>query len=128
VSALGLQFPAKILIATTPINLRLSFDRLASIVRHELGADPKQPVLVMFHNRRRTHAKLLWHDVHGYCLFYKRLEGRTFRIPAAIPAGGPSVEIGARELELILRGLSQKLLRAGRAIAKEYRASLVPKA
>lgn len=56
---MSLQVPSTIWVATAPINLRLSFDRLAGIVRAELGGDPKQPLLVMFHNRRRTHAKLL---------------------------------------------------------------------
>jgi len=60
----------------------------------------------MFHNRRRTHAKLLWHDGRGYCD-----RGRTFRIPLAIPAGARSVVVDAREPHLILGGLNHKLLR-----------------
>jgi transposase len=118
-----LELPSTILVATTPINLRLSFDRLAGIVRAELGRDPKQPLLVMFHNRRRTHAKLLWHDGRGYCLFYKRLERRTFRIPLAIPPDAGSVVVGARELELILDGLDHKLLRAALATGRAIRAA-----
>lgn len=99
---MSLQVPSTIWVATAPINLRLSFDRLAGIVRAELGGDPKQPLLVMFHNRRRTHAKLLWQDGRGYCLFYKHLDrGRTFRIPLAIPPDAKSVVVDARELHLI---------------------------
>ena len=37
-----LELPPTIWVATAPINLRLSFDRLAGIVRSELGGDPKQ--------------------------------------------------------------------------------------
>jgi transposase len=118
----GLQLPARILVATSPINLRLSFDRLAGIVRNELGEDPKGPLLVMFHNRQRTHAKLLWRDESAYCLFYKRLEQRTFRIPLAIPPDARAVAVDASELHLILRGTSHKLLRAVFKYAKESRA------
>jgi hypothetical protein len=90
----------------------------------ELGGDPKRPLLVMFHNRRRTHAKLLWHDGHAYCLFYKRLDrGRTFRIPLAIPPDAKSVVVDARELHLILGGLNHKLLRKADAIVAAIRAA-----
>jgi hypothetical protein len=41
-------------VATAPVDMRLSFDRLAGIVRDQLGAEPREPVLVVFHNRRRT--------------------------------------------------------------------------
>jgi transposase len=121
---MSLQLPSTLWVATAPINLRLSFDRLAAIVRAELGGDPQHPLLVMFHNRRRTHAKLLWHDGRGYCLFYKRLDrGRTFRIPLAIPAGARSVVVSARELQLILDGINHKLLRKARALGAALRAA-----
>jgi transposase len=121
---MSLQLPSTIWVATAPINLRLSFDRLAGIVRAELGGDPKQPLLVMFHNARRTHAKLLWHDGHSYCLFYKRLDpGRTFRIPLAIPADARSVVVSTRELQLILDGINHKLLRKARATVEAIRAA-----
>jgi transposase len=121
---MSLQLPSTIWVATAPINLRLSFDRLAGIVRAELGGDPKRPLLVMFHNRRRTHAKLLWHDGHAYCLFYKRLDrGRTFRIPLAIPPDAKSVVVDARELHLILEGLNHKLLRKADAVVAAIRAA-----
>jgi transposase len=120
---MSLKLPSTLWVATAPINLRLSFDRLAAIVRAELGGDPQGPLLVMFHNRRRTHAKLLWHDGRGYCLFYKRLDrGRTFRIPLPIPPDARSVVVGARELELILDGINHKLLRAALARGRAIRA------
>jgi hypothetical protein len=121
---MSLPLPSTIWVATAPINLRLSSDRLAGIVREELGGDPKQPLLVMFHNRRRTHAKLLWHNGRGYCLFYQRLDrGRTFRIPLAIPPDAKSVVVSARELQLILEGINYKLLRKADAVVAALRAA-----
>ncbi len=67
-----IRWPTTILVTTAPVNLHMSFDRLAAIVREQLGADPKADTVVVFHNRRRTHVKLLWHDGSGYVLLYKK--------------------------------------------------------
>jgi transposase len=61
-----IRMPATILVATAPVDMRMSFDRLAGIVRERLGAEPRRDTLVVFHNRvGRTHVKLLWHDGSG---------------------------------------------------------------
>ena len=86
-----MRLPAMVYVATEPVNLHFSFDRLAGIVREQLGGDPRSEALFVFHNRRRTHAKILWHDGRGYWLLYKRLDRGTYRIPLAIPPGAPSV-------------------------------------
>lgn len=109
-----IRWPGTILVATAPVNLHLSFDRLAGIVREHLGADPRSDTLIVFHNRARTHVKLLWHDGSGYCLFYKRLDRGTYRIPLAIPPGARQVSVSARELALVLEGIDEATLRAAR--------------
>ena len=109
-----IRWPGTILVATAPVNLHLSFDRLAGIVREQLGADPRSDTLIVFHNRARTHVKLLWHDGRGYCLFYKRLDRGTYRIPLAIPPGARQVTVSARELALVLEGIEVATLRAAR--------------
>lgn len=109
-----IRWPGTILVATAPVNLHLSFDRLAGIVREQLGADPRSDTLIVFHNRARTHVKLLWHDGRGYCLFYKRLDRGTYRIPLAIPPGARQVSVSARELALVLEGIDEATLRAAR--------------
>jgi transposase len=43
-----------IYVATEPVDMRLSFDRLAGLVREKLSADPREQALVVFHNRRHT--------------------------------------------------------------------------
>ena len=109
-----IRVPTTILVATEPVDLRMSFDRLAGIVRERLGADPRRDTLVVFHNRDRTHAKLLWHDGSGYCLLYKRLDRGTYRIPLAIPRGAQQVKVSAREVALLLEGIDESVLRAAR--------------
>ena len=109
-----IQLPKAVYVASEPVNLHLSFDRLAGLVRQLLGGDPCGEALYVFHNRRRTHAKLLWHDRWGYCILYKRLDRRVYRIPLAIPAGVPCVKVSCRELELLLEGFDRRALAAAR--------------
>ena len=113
-----IRMPTTILVATAPVNLHLSFDRLASLVREQLGADPRADTLVVFHNRRRTHVKLLWHDGSGYVVLYKRLDRGTYRIPLAIPPGAAHVRVRREELLVLLDGLDEARLRQARATAR----------
>jgi len=112
------RLPATIYVAMTPVNLHLSFDRLAGIVRSELGGDPRSEAAFVFHNRRATHVKILWFDGSGYCILYKRLDRSVYRIPLAIPAGATSVSVSRRELELLLHGIDRRVLRAARRRAR----------
>lgn len=109
-----MRLPRAIWVATEPVNLHLSFDRLAGIVRQQHGADPRSEALFVFHNRRGTHVKCLWHDRSGYCILYKRLDRGVYRIPLAIPAGATQVAVSRRELELLLQGIDRRALRAAR--------------
>lgn len=109
-----IRLPPRIFVATAPLDLRLSFDRLAGIVREKLGEDPRSEALFIFHNRARTHLKMLWHDGSGYCVFYKRLDRGTYRIPLAIPAGAVRVSVSEREMALLLEGLDEAKLHAAR--------------
>jgi len=109
-----IRLPTTIFVATAPLDLRLSFDRLAGFVREQLGADPRGEALFIFHNRARTHLKMMWHDGSGYCVFYKRLDRGAYRIPLAIPAGARSVTVSEREMAVLLEGIDEATLRAAR--------------
>ena len=112
---------SEIYIASSPIDLRQSFDRLTAIVREQLGGDPRGAAIFVFHNRRRTHVKLLASDASGYWIHYKRLDRGTYRIPMAVPPGATRVRIERRELMLLLEGLDHDLLRAARRSAASDR-------
>jgi transposase len=114
-----IRLPQVIYIATEPVNLHLSFDRLAGIVRQELGADPRGEAMYVFHNRRRTHAKILLHDDSGYWILYKRLDRGVYRIPLTIPAGASSVKATRRELELLLQGIDRQALVSARRTVRQ---------
>jgi transposase len=110
------RLPATIFVATQPTNLRLSFDRLAGLVRQQLGRDPRSDAVYVFYNKRRSHVKLIWHDGSGYRILFKRLDrnrGR-FRIPQTMPDGAQHVRVSARELDVLLEGVDMKVIRAAR--------------
>jgi transposase len=116
-----IRLPPTIYVAIDPVNLHLSFDRLAGIVRGQLGGDPRGEAAFIFHNRRGTHLKILWHDSKGYCIFYRRLDRGVYRIPLAIPAGAERVEVSRRELELLLQGIDRRTLLAARRSIKKVK-------
>lgn len=109
-----IQLPSTIYVATEPVNMHFSFDRLAGIVREQLGGEPRGDAMFVFHNRRRTHIKILLHQNRGYWLLYKRLDRGTYRVPLAIPPGAKSVTVSRRELATLLRGIDKEMLRRAR--------------
>jgi transposase len=109
-----IRLPTTLYVATTPIDARWSFDRLAGVVRAQLGLDPRGDAAFIFHNRARTLLKILWRDERGVILLYRRLDRGTYRIPEAIPHDARHVTVSARELALIFEGVDEALLRAAR--------------
>ncbi|HTV19845.1 MAG TPA: IS66 family insertion sequence element accessory protein TnpB [Polyangiaceae bacterium] len=91
--------------ATSPVDLRRSFDGLAAATREQLGHDPKSGALFLFVNRAGDRLKAIWWDRTGYCLLYKRLERGTFRVPAVLRPGDKAIAIDAQEFAKILEGL-----------------------
>ncbi len=66
-----------------PIDLRWGFNRLTGLVAERLGRDARSGALFVFFGKRREALKVLFFDGTGVCLFYKRLDKGTFRIPIA---------------------------------------------
>jgi transposase len=90
-------------VATTPIDMRKSFDALAELVRSFLGHDPLSGHLFVFHNRTRHLVKVLWWDREGLAIYYKRLERGEFQFPRSQET---AVEITSSQLLRLLSGLS----------------------
>ena len=66
----------RIYLYSKPCDMRKSFDGLCGLVRSELGADPLSGSLFVFCNRNRTMVKVLYWDMDGFVIWYKRLEER----------------------------------------------------
>jgi len=95
----------EIFVAVAPIDLRWGFDRLAGIASEQLGKSARSGALFVFFGKRKSALKVLFFDGSGMCLFYKRLDSRVFRVPAALRPGATSIELSERELDDLLDGI-----------------------
>lgn len=95
----------RVYFATTPTNLRKSFEGLSNDVRTVLARDPLTGHVFVFLNRRRNQVKLLLWTRGGFTIVHKRLERGTFTFPAHVATGAASVPIDAHELGMLLEGI-----------------------
>lgn len=95
----------EIFVGLEPIDLRWGFERLSGIALEKIGREVRCGALFVFFGRRRTALKVLFFDGTGLCLFYKRLDRGTFRLPEARVEGEVTVEIDERELDDLLDGI-----------------------
>ena len=82
--------------------MRNGFDGLAGIVRNRLLKDPISGDVFIFVNKNRTHIKLLYWDVDGFALFYKRLEKGRY----SFLSNSSCKQLKRDELMMLLEGLS----------------------
>lgn len=94
----------EIFIGLEPIDLRWSFDRLSGIASERVGRDARSGALFVFFGKRREAIKVLFFDGTGMCLFYKRLDKGTFRVPE-IDGEVTSVAIEEAALDDLLDGI-----------------------
>ena len=115
-----MRLPSTVFVATEPVDMRLSFDRLAGLVRERFGQEPRTEAVFVFLNKRATHIKLLWHDGTGYRILFKRLDRRRgrFRAPQAIPGEARHVLMSPRALRILLEGVDMKLINAARRASR----------
>lgn len=94
----------EIFMGIDPIDLRWGFDRLAGLVGERLGREARSGALFVFFGKRRECLKILFFDGTGMCLFYKRLDAGTFRLPP-VPDGTTTLAIEERVLDDLLDGV-----------------------
>ena len=95
----------EIYVALDPIDLRWGFDRLCGAVAERLGRQARSGALFVFFGRRRTAAKILFTDRTGVCVFYKRLDAGTFKIPEPAIEGDVARLIDERAFDDLIDGL-----------------------
>ena len=95
----------EVFVALEPIDLRWSFDRLSGIVEERIGREARSGALFIFFGKHRAALKVLFFDGSGMCVFYKRLDAGTFRLPAPPDPRASSVVIDERALEALLDGI-----------------------
>lgn len=95
----------EIYLALEPIDMRLSFDRLAGLAKERTGYEPRSGALFVFFGRRKDSLKVLFFDDSGMAIFYKRLDRSTFKIPEAPRPDARYVEVDDAALEALLDGI-----------------------
>jgi transposase len=109
----------RIFVCLTPIKMQFSFDTLMGLAQEIFDQDPLSGHLFLFFDRKRDRIKILYWDVDGFCIWYKRLEVGVFQLPVATE-GDQGIELDSRQLSQLLEGLD---LRNGRRRRRYRRVS-----
>ncbi len=97
----------RIFVCAAPTKMNLGFDRLMGMAQETFDQDPLSGHFFLFLNRQRDRIKILFWDVDGFCIWYKRLEAGTFQLP--VPTEGePDIELDCCGLNRLLYGLDLK--------------------
>lgn len=94
----------RIFVCLQPVRMNLSFDGLMGMAQATFDQDPLSGHLFLFLNRQRDRIKILFWDVDGFCIWYKRLEVGLFQLPLATE-GQSGVELNCTQLNRLLGGL-----------------------
>jgi len=94
-------------VCTAPINMNLRFDRLMGVAQETFDQNPLSGHLFLFFNRQRDRIKILFWDIDGFCIWYKRLEVGVFQLPVASD-GEQGLELNCSQLNRLLGGLDLK--------------------
>ena len=70
-------------VALEPVDMRYSFERLSGFVTERIGYEARSGALFVFYGKRKDALKVLFFDGSGLCVFYKRLDRGTFKLPDA---------------------------------------------
>jgi transposase len=96
----------EVFVGLDPIDLRLGFDRLCGIAEERVGRVGRSGALFVFFGKSRCAIKVLFFDGSGLCIFYKRLDKGTYRLPEAQDAQARVVIIDDHVLDDLLDGIS----------------------
>jgi transposase len=96
---------ARVFVATAPVDLRASFNRLFALTESILKQDPLSGHWFVFTNQERNRLKILFWDGSGLWVCAKRLEKGRFSWPRGQEA---CASLRSEELVALLSGLEVK--------------------
>ncbi len=99
---LSFSAATRIFVATQPVDLRGSFNRLFALTQSVLQQDPLSGHWFVFTNRHRNRVKILFWDGSGLWVCAKRLEKNRFSWPIM---DEPCAHLRGEELIALLSGL-----------------------
>jgi transposase len=95
----------RVFVATAPVDLRASFNRLFALTASILKQDPLSGHWFVFTNQERNRVKILFWDGSGLWVCAKRLEKGRFSWPRG---DGSCASLRSEELAALLSGLEVK--------------------
>ncbi len=95
----------KILIASEPVDFRLSIDGLSSFIQNQNSGHLYDGSIYVFYNKHRNKIKCLFWDRNGFVLYYKRLDQCTFKVKKMLNA---IEHITSSDLEVLLSGFDKQ--------------------
>jgi transposase len=99
---IGFSAATRVFVATAPVDLRGSFNRLFALTQGVLQQDPLSGHWFVFANRHRNRLKILFWDGSGLWVCAKRLEKGRFTWPQS---EGACASLWGEELLALLGGL-----------------------
>jgi hypothetical protein len=101
----NIQPTTRVFLCSLPIDMRLSFDGLAGLVKSHFSMNAASGHWFVFFSRRRDRMKLLYCDSEGFWLAYRRLERGTFAWLDNLDLGEVG-EINAADFAVVLAGVN----------------------
>ena len=97
----------RIFLARAAVDMRKSFDSLASLVTNQLGKDPFAGDVFIFVGKYRNRVKILVWEVSGFWVCAKRLEKGTFAPPRRLldKDARSALTMTPAEVHLLLEGI-----------------------
>jgi transposase len=102
---LNLPPSTKIFLCSESVDMRRSFDALSGMIQTHFGQNPLCGHLFVFFSKQRDRMKILFWDVDGFVLYYKRLESGTFSWVSELSSQN-NPEILASDFALVLAGIN----------------------
>lgn len=81
------------------VDMRKQIDGLSILVSSNMNKNPSDGGIFLFFSKRADKLKILYWDKNGFCLWYKRLETGSFKIPSN------KEQISYEQLRWLLDGL-----------------------
>lgn len=105
--------PQRLYLARAVVDMRKSYDGLASLVLSQLDKDPLSGDGFLFVGRDRRRLKLLVWDGDGFWLFMKRLARGRFTLPARAldRSSGDVMQLDAAQWGALLAGVTMEVKR-----------------
>lgn len=97
----------KVFIARDRFPMYKSFDSLSLLVQDVLDMDPLSGYMFIFFNKRGNYMKALYWENNGFCIWQKRLEKGSFRVPSIM---NTQWEVNFQELQMLISGIDMRYM------------------